>query len=263
MIMGQSSFDILNTPTDSRDAALGISLNPTVKATRILTDPEHRLTFNVWNWVADIQGIYIGLGMQNTHLSLQALHSGELEYRDEVPTVDPLSTFEYALFNIGVSHARQWNNIYLGLGGEIIYERTLNASSTGLSMNVDAAYDLNERLLLSGGLRHWGISGKLDEENTTLPAEAWIGLDAGMSKFSIFTEINSGSFPLAVGMSYPILEGFELSAGTQLEFSDPQIKIHPSTGFRLALTNFELGYTIYQLDHNLGPRHYFSLYWAY
>lgn len=263
MTMAQSSFDILNTPTDSRDAALGISLNPTIKATRLLTHPERKATLNVWNWVADIQGAYIGISLENTHFSVQALHSGELEYRNEIPSVDPLSTFEYTLFNVGASHARRWKDISLGLGAEIIYERTLNASATGLSMNFDAAYALTEALQVSGGLRHWGISGKLDKENTSLPAEEWVGLDANLGKISALGEINSGAFPIAVGLAYPLTPGFEIAGGLQLESSEPSMKIHPSTGFTIAWTNFELGYTIYQLDHNLGPRHYFSLYWTY
>ncbi|MEA3288196.1 MAG: hypothetical protein U9Q77_12590, partial [Candidatus Marinimicrobia bacterium] len=99
--LGQSGFDILNTPTDARDAALGISLNPTVKPTRILTHPEHIVTLNVWNWIADIQGAYLGIGLKNAFVNVQAMHSGELEYRNDIPTEDPLSTFEYTLINLG------------------------------------------------------------------------------------------------------------------------------------------------------------------
>jgi len=262
-IIAQSSFDILNTPSDSRDAALGISLNPTVKPTRLLTDPEHNVTLSVWNWVADIQGAYMGIALNKTHISVQALHSGELEYRNEVPTVEPLSTFEYALFNFGLSHAEQWNNIFIGLGAEIVYERTLNASATGLSMNLDAAYELNKNLLLSGGLRHWGVSGKLDQESTTLPTEAWFGLDAELGKLTVLTEVNSGSYPLAAGLAYPIIQGFMIAGGLQVETAEPAIQLHPSAGFTLAWTSFELGYTIYQFDHNLGPRHFITLYWNY
>jgi len=262
-VIGQSSFDILNTPTDSRDAALGINLNPTVKPTRLLTNPERTITLNVWNWVADVQGAYIGIARENTHFSVQALHSGELEYRNEIPTVEPLSTFEYTLFDLGISHARRWKQIAIGLGAELIYERTLNASSTGLSFNLDAAYKLNKVLMLSGGLRHFGISGELETEETALPTEVWLEMDAELSNFSALAEINSGSFPLALGLNYPIIRGFEIAAGVQLELSEFQTKIHPSSGFTLEWTNFELGYAIYQLDHNLGPRHFISLFWNY
>ncbi len=261
--LSQSSFDILNTPTDTRDAALGINLNPTVKPTRILTHPEHVVTLSVWNWVADIQGAYIGIGLNNVHVSIQALHSGELEYRNDIPSEDPISTFEYTLFNMGGAYAQQWKQFTLGLGTELVYERTLNASSTGLSFNLAAAYAINENFQLSGGFRHFGITGKLVEESTTLPTEVWAEVDADYGQLAILTEINTGSIPLAAGLSYSLLDNFELLGGIQIEPADPSINFHPSGGFTAAWTNFTLGYTIYQMDHNLGPRHFITLYWSY
>jgi len=263
--LGQSSFDILNAPTDARDAALGISLNPTVKPARLISNPEKIVTLSVWNWVADIQGAYIGISRENNHFSVQALHSGELEYRNELPSEEPISTFEYTLFNLGAAHAHQWDKVSLGLGAEIIYERTLNSSATGLSLNLASSYALSNNLLLGGGLRHWGVTGKLDTENTTLPSEAWLSLDMDISsKASTMLEVNTGSFPLAIGMIYPILDGFEIMAGLQVEaFSEPSTIVHPSAGFTADWSSFTLGYSIYQIDHNLGPRHFITLYWNY
>lgn len=261
--LGQSSFDILSTPTDTRDAALGISLNPTVKPTRILSHPDHVVTLSVWNWVADIQGAYMGIGLNNAHVSIQALHSGDLEYRNEIPTEDPISTFEYTLFNTGVAYAHQWQEIIFGLGTEVVYERTLNASATGLSFNLAAAYMINEKFQLSGGLRHFGVMGKLVDESSTLPSEVWTEFDADFGQLTVLTELNSGSIPLAAGLSYSLLDKFELLGGLQIEPADPSIKIHPSAGFTAAWTSFTLGYAIYQMDHNLGPRHFVTLYWSY
>ena len=263
LVTGQSSFDILNTPTDARDAALGISLNPTLKPTRILTHPEQDLTLSVWNWVADIQGAYIGLGLKNTYMNVQAMHSGELEFRKDIPSEDPLSTFEYTLFNLGGAHARQWQQFTLGLGAELVYERSLNASATGLSFNLAGAYQIGDYYLIGGGIRHLGITGKLDEESTSLPTETWAEFDADFDKFSVIAEVNNGSIPTAIGVTYPFLNTFELMAGIQVEATDPSTTIHPSAGFTAAWTGFTFGYTIYQMDHNLGPRHFITLYWNY
>ncbi|NQV14719.1 hypothetical protein HQ531_04610 [bacterium] len=261
--MAQSSFDILNTPTDTRDAALGISLNPIVKPTRILTHPEHQVTLSVWNWVEDIQGAYIGIDMKQAHFSVQAMHSGELELRNEIPSEDPISTFEYTLFNSGGAYAHQFKQFTLGLGAELIYERSLNTSATGLSLNLAAAYALNESIILSGGFRHFGVTGKLDEESTTLPSEIWGELDAEFGSLTLLTEVSNGSFPLASGLSYPLTEGFEFLGGLQIEMADPSVRIHPSAGFTSAWNSFSLGYGIYQIDHRLGLRHFVTLYWSY
>lgn len=263
VVLGQSGFDILNTPTDARDAALGINLNPTVKPTRILTHPEYNATLNVWNWVADIQGAYLGLGLKNAYINVQAMHSGELENRGNIPSEDPLSTFEYTLINLGGAHAHQWQRLTLGLGAELVYERSLNASATGLSVNLAGAYEISSRYLVSGGIRHFGITGKLDEESTSLPTELWTELDAEFEKFSVVAEVNNGSIPTALGVTFPFIDAFEIMAGLQVEATEPSISIHPSIGFTAAWTSFTFGYTIYQADHNLGPRHFVTLYWNY
>jgi len=52
-------------------------------------------------------------------------------------------------------------------------------------------------------------------------------------------------------------------AGLQIEAADPGLKLHPSAGFTAAWSSFTFGYAIYQMDHNLGPRHFITLYWDY
>lgn len=263
MLWAQSGFDILSTPTDARDASLGLTLNPTVKPTRILTHPESSVTLSVWNWVEDVQGAYMGVGLKNAHLSFQAMNSGELEYRNEIPTEEPLSTFQYNIFNTGGSYARQVGPLILGLGGEIVHERSLNAEATSFSMNIAAAYQLTEKLIFSGGLRHFGLSGKLDEVSTELPGEFWLEVDYTYKQLTAMAEINGGSFSNSLGVSYSLFDKFEIMGGLQVESADPDPKIHPSAGFTADWANFTLGYSIYQLSHALGARHFISLFWNY
>lgn len=260
---GQSGLDILSTPTDARDASLGMTLNPTVKPTRILTNPESVVTLSVWNWVSDIQGAYMGLAMNHAHLSFQATNSGELEYRNEVPTDEPLSTFQYNIFNTGGAYAGYFGPFILGIGGELVYERSLNANSTNLSLNIAGAFPVNETLIASAGVRHFGMGSNLDEESTQLPSELWLEIDAIINEVMVMAEFNNGSFPAALGLSYTLLDKFELMGGFQLEPADPDLRIHPSAGFTADWSNFTLGYSIYQLNHTLGARHFISLYWNY
>jgi|FLOH01.1.fsa_nt_gi hypothetical protein len=263
VLFGQSGFDILNIPTDARGAALGMSLSPTVKPTRILTHPEQSATLSVWNWVADVQGAYIGLGLKNVFLNFQAISSGELEYRKDVPSEEPLSTFQYPIYNTGGSYALELGDFILGLGGELVYERTLNASATGLSLNLATAYSLNQSLLLSAGLRHFGTTGKLVNESSTLPTELWLAVDADLNNLTLLAELNDGPIPAAIGASYSLLDKFEILGGLQVEAADSETRLHPSAGFTTVWTSFRIGYAIYQMDNNLGPRHYISLYWNY
>ena len=259
----QTGFDILSTPTDARDASLGLTLNPTVKPTRILTHPESTVTLSVWNWVADIQGAYMGIALNNAHLSFQALNSGELEYRNDIPTEDPLSTFQYNLFNTGGAYARELGPVILGFGGELVYERSLNASATSLSVHLAVAYPVSDHLFVSGGMRHFGISGELDAESTKLPSEMWLEVDADFGQFSLMTEVNNGSLPAAAGLTYSLLDKFQFMGGIQIEPADPDLRIHPSAGFTTDWSNFSLGYSIYQMNHTLGARHFISLFWNY
>ena len=263
IVMSQSGFDILSTPTDSRDAALGLNLNQTAKPTRILTHPQAVATLSVWNWVADVQGAYIGVALPNMHLSFQAMNSGEIEYRNDIPSEEPISTFQYNLFSTGGAYARQVGSLILGLGAELVYERTLNASAAGLSLNLATAYELNQNFLLSGGFRHLGVMGDLDEESTELPSEIWMAVDATFSDLSVLAEINNGPIPNALGISYSILNNFELMGGLQVEASEPDMRVLPSAGFSAAWSSFTLGYSIYHINHNLGPRHFISLFWSY
>ncbi|MBT3253396.1 MAG: hypothetical protein HN995_13945 [Candidatus Marinimicrobia bacterium] len=259
----QTGFDILSTPTDARDASLGLTLNPTVKPTRILTHPETTVTLSVWNWVADIQGAYMGIALNNVHLSFQAMNSGELEHRNDIPTEEPLSTFQYNLFNTGGAYARELGPVIVGFGGELIYERSLNASATSLALNLATAYSVNDHLQMSGGLRHFGVSGELDSESTKLPTEMWFEVDADFGQLSLMTEINNGSLPLAVGVSYSLMGKFAFMGGIQIEPADPDLRMYPSAGFTADWSNFVLGYSIYQINHTLGTRHFISLFWNY
>ncbi len=263
LLWSQSSLDILSSPMDNRDAAMGINLSPIVKPTRILTHPGQTATLNVWNWVADIQGATIGLGLDNTYLSVQAMHSGEIEIRNDIPTEEPLSTFEYTLFDFSAAHAHQWQKLTLGLGAELVYERTLNASATGLAFNAAAAYRVSSQYQVATGLRHFGVMGKLDEESTELPTELWLEIEVQLKNFLLLAELNSGSIPISLGFSYAPLKRFEFMTGVQIESTDPSVTVHPSAGFTTAWTNFTLGYSIYQMDHTLGPRQYITLYWDY
>jgi len=263
MALGQSGFDILSTPTDSRDASLGLTLNPTVKPTRILTHPESSVTLSVWNWVADVQGAYMGIALNNAHLSFQAMNSGDLEYRNDIPTEEPLSTFQYNIFNAGGSYAKAFGSFILGLGTELIHERSLNANATSLSLNMAAAYPMSESLIASGGVRHFGISNELDEESTQLPSEMWLEVDATLGQLSVMGEVSDGAFPTALGLSYTLMDKFELMGGIQLESADPDMRVHPSAGFTADWSNFTLGYSIYQMNHTLGARHFISLFWNY
>lgn len=263
MICGQTGLDILTTPTDARDASLGLTLNPTVKPTRNLTNPETVVTLSVWNWVADIQGAYMGVAFDQAHLSFQALNSGELEYRDERPSDTPLSTFEYNIFNSGGSYAWQLGSLILGVGGELIYERSLNASATSFSLNLAAASSWGDHLLLSGGIRHTGIGGALGEESSLLPSEIWVQGDASFKEVKLLTEVNTGSFPLAMGAAYTLFGSFEMLGGLQVETAENETLFHPSAGFTALYSNFTLGYSMYQINHALGARHFITLFWNY
>jgi len=90
-----------------------------------------------------------------------------------------------------------------------------------------------------------------------------VEVDAQFNQLSVLAELNSGSFPNAVGLSYSLLDKFEIMGGFQVEAADPDVRIHPSAGFTADWSNFTLGYSIYQLNHTLGARHFISLFWNY
>ena len=262
-LLGQSSYDILGVPASGKDAALGINHNPIARPVSLSYLEDQQVTLSAWSWIADIQGAYLGIDLDRTHMSVRSVNFGEFEYRDDIPTEAPISTFGYSLFSLGTAYAHDLEKFTLGISGELVYERTLNASSTGLSINMAAAYPLHDQLLLSTGLRHLGTSTELDSVATTLPAELWLGADYSADDWLILAELSSGSYPVAVGASYTFAGILDVMGGMQIEFADPSLRLHPSMGFSASWANFTLGYTNYQMSHRLGPRHYLSLYWSY
>ena len=262
-LLGQSSLDILNAPNNAQAAGLGITNNPIIKPTRSLTHPEKQVDLSVWNWVADIQGGIMGLALENSYVGFRTMQIGNIEYRGDIPTEEPLSTFGYSLLNIGASHARNLGQIKVGAGIEYLYERTLNASANGLSFNLAAAYPLSDSLRLSAGVSHLGFAEKLENESTTFPTELWVEVDWKLSRVELLAEVTTGDVPLTLGAIIPVLESFEFLGGVQIESSNSDISVHPSVGFASDWDNFRLGYSLYQFTHALGPRHFISLYWKY
>jgi hypothetical protein len=263
LLFGQSSYDILSVPTDARDAALGINLNPTIRPTELLTHDGRQVTLSGWSWIADIQSMYLGIELPTSYLSIRSVDFGELEYRGETPSEKPISTFGYSLYTLSGAHAFEINTFQIGIAAEFLYERTLNNSATGISVNLAAAFPIREDLKISMGWRHLGGVGELKKESTTLPTELWLAADLNLARLQIFTETNTGAYPFALGAAYNIAHIFNLMSGLQVEPSNSNIRVHPSIGFSLAWGNFTLGYTNYQLSHVLGSRHFLSLYWSY
>ena len=263
MLFGQSSYDILNLPTDARGAAMGVNLSPLVRPSQVLADDPKQITLSGWNWVADIQGAYLGADLNRSHVSVLAVNFGEFEARNDIPTEDPISTFGYSLFSVGGAYAIEMNQFTLGLGAELIYERTLNASSTGMALSLAASYPVNSDLEISSGVRRLGNGGELDSAQTELPSELWAAVDFTLNDLTILTELNTGSYPLAVGVSYRIADIIEVLGGMQIELAEPSMRIHPSLGLSVSRENFTVAYTNYQMSHRLGSRHFLSLYWRY
>ncbi len=262
-IWSQSSLDILNAPNNAQAAALGITNNPIIKPTRILTHPARQLDLSVWNWVADIQGGIIGLELDNSYFGFRTMQIGNIEYRGDIPTEDPLSTFGYALFNTGASYSQAIGSVIVGAGVEYLYERTLNASANGLSLNMAAAFNYSESILFSAGISHLGTSQELEEERTSFPTELWLEMEWKLPKIKLQTEFTSGEVPLTMAATYPVLDLLEILSSVQIASAGEDISILPSAGFVANWDNFKLGYSLYQLTHTLGPRHFISIYWNY
>lgn len=260
LVIGQSGWDVLTIPTDSRDAALGMNMNALVRPAELASDTQSEITLSGWNWIDDIQSAHLGVELERSYFSVTAVNFGEIEYRNDVPSEEPISTFSYSIFALGGAYALEWNQIMLGAAAEFLYERTLDTSSTGLSVNLSGAYPLSDQIKVSGGLRHLGY---LSSESADLPSEAWLGADMRMNSLGVNAEFNTGSFPFALGASYEFAGVFDVIGGVQMENADPSIRIHPSIGFTASWTNFSLGYTNYQMCHRLGSRHFLSLYWSY
>ena len=262
-ISAQSSFDVLNLPASSTDAGLGLNHSPMLKPSRILTNPDELATLTVWNWVADIQGANVAIQLPQYYTQLQVVNYGELEYREDIPTSDPLSTFSYVVYNLGLATARPMGKLTLGLGLDLLMERSLNAKSSALGLNADLAYPMSSTSLVRVGLSHLGGGSKLDTESTELPSEMWLEYEYQNGPLAAGVELSSGDYIFSTGARYRLLERFEFMAGLQLETFENTLEIHPSSGITASWSNFNLGYSLYHLAHNLGPRNYITLYWSF
>jgi len=263
-ILGQGGLDILAQPRHAASAAMGLNSDP-IRQPHYLAaqNNEPIAVLNMWSWVADVSGLGLNIESGSWAAGIHVYRAGELEVRDEIPIRDPVSRFDYSLVSSGLGYGRSLDDLEIGVGLELIRERSLNASAWGVVLNTSASYPLIAGLQTSAGIRHLGGMQDLNTEASDLPTELWLRVNKNLDQLDLNLELNSGPAPVHMAGSYQLIRTIQLLAGLQLETGSEGLDLHPSTGLLINRHEFSLGFALSDLAHPLGMRQHYSLYWNF
>ncbi len=253
----QSGWDYLTLPLTAGNAGLGQTLDAANRPTLTPLRKEYQLQMTLWQWTAGIQGVnlYVPVGRWGVHF--RSLTSGELEYRNEIPTREPLSTFSYNYNALGVSRAFTLGKWQWGISAALLWEQTLDASAWGMSLGAEGSHKLgNWQMAL--GFRNLGRLTALSSEASTLPTEAYLHLSRSVLGLDWEAELRSSRIPLAMGTVWHHRTGLALTAGVQLVKESNQTTTYFQTALTFQRPHWSLGYGLYQLNHPVQARRYLS-----
>lgn len=262
-LLAQGGLDILNQPQNALSAGLGLNLDP-LRQPHLLA-AEKRLpqaTLGTWSRADQVSGADVNLEGTSMAAGLRVISVTDIEVRENRPTLDPISTFDYSLITANAAYGHQFGALQAGVGFQVLRERSLGASALGFALHVSAEYPLLSGWTTAAGIRNLGIMGKLENEASEIPAEAWLRIARQVGKLHLQSELNSGPVPLHLGTDFELARTIHLLGGLQLETAE-ELALRPSAGLVVSLQQFRLGFALSDLAHPLGMRQHYTLFWNF
>lgn len=263
-LFGQGGLDVLGQARSAPDAALGLTQD-VLRQPHLLNAEggQSETILSAWSWIADIGGLDLVARNNNTALAIDVLRVGDLEYRGETPSSEPISNFQYSLVELSAAYGKEFGKLSSGVGVSLIRERSLNSSALGAALHFSVEYPLLQGFNSSAGIRHLGRMQNLNNESSKLPTEVWASLSRSFNQSRVVIELNTGPTPIQIGASYDLIRTLRLMGGVQVENSDDGAQLHPSVGFLLTAQQFKLGFALSDLLHDVGMRQHYTLYWDF
>ena len=204
----------------------------------------------------------------NIGLGATVFNAGQLEYRDDHPSEEPLGTFtplDYTLY-LNLSRALP-GNVTLGATGRYYYQRILDQTASGWGADLGLAAEPVKNLRIAGALMDFGTSPEFGYANYSLPTRAAVGasyaLPLGRSQLSFAADGGYSFFD----------RRFSLNAGTEAVFGslvslragykvlDQTAGLTLGVGFRVKAIRIDYAFGAYDLS--LGATHRFSVGFGY
>ena len=230
---------------------------------------EMNIMFSNQEWLAGSNNQYLGLSIPtskfNLGLTIALSGVGDIERRDERPTVEPLGYFSSNSLAMAFSAATNLNgNLKIGVTAKFLYEKIHIYSANGFALDLGLIKTLNFLNLKSAlVLKDIGSMTTLNNESTALPTRITGGLSGGFDKGASHTfnwaidvgkYLDSGSF-VRLGGELVLNDRLSLRSGYRRN-SENSSGITAGIGIRLNRYSFDYAYLPF--DFNLGDTHQIS-----
>lgn len=193
-----------------------------------------------------------------------AFNAGQLEYRDDYPTDDPIGYFTPIDYSLYLSLTRALDSrVSLGVNGRYYYERIADYSARGFGTDVGLAFKPLDGMKLGFAVLDLGSSMAFIHEDFSLPLRTVAGISytrlLGKSQVSASADAGYRVFsqePLAnAGIEFVLNKTLALRAGYQ--FLDQNAGL--TAGLGLKIKGFRLEYSFAAHDLALGATQQFAL----
>lgn len=189
--VGSTGMAFLKLGTDARSSAMADATTGSASGASastqnpagliVVPDPSKSLdlAFTHREWIQDTRMEYLAVrigidSLQSLGLSLSTVSTADIEIRTRPGP--PEGTFSARNASVGLSYARGFGDLALGITAKILYEKILVDDATGFAVDLGARWQSPlPPLVVGAAVQHLGSMGKLREEGTTLPATLRIG----------------------------------------------------------------------------------------
>ena len=266
--VGTTGMAFLKLGTDARSAALSDATTAIASGASAATqnpaglifvpspDKSFDVLFTHREWIQDTRieylAVRIGLdSLQSLGVSLSSLATDDIEIRTRPGPAE--GTFSARNASIGLSYARGFGDLALGVTAKVLYEKLLVDDATGFAVDLGGRWQAPlPNLVVGAALQHLGSMGKMRQESTTLPATLRIG-----PAYTLGWESPRMDLLMAGDVSYVFKEGEPYaSLGAELTY-DRMVAARAGYQFgsegRGFAAGFGVRYSLFQLDYAYAP----------
>ncbi len=270
----------LKIPVAAREAALagsgtaaatgpqGLSYNPAITAR--LSRFSAQVGYTKWLLDTQMQSLFISRELRpfSLGIGLAIFSGGKVEYREEIPTEEPVATFSpldlTAYLNIARSLA-SW--VDAGISVRFFYSKLLNSELSGWGGDIGARFHPLNNLQLGVAVTDFGQTLFYEQEVFWLPSRlrTGIGYTVPFGKNTLLVVTDASWF--FYSKKFALQSGIEFTLGKFLSFRagyDPFNTVnHFNFGLGLTTSKLRLDYAFSPLGLNIGTAHRLGIGFGY
>lgn len=268
-------FSSLKLGADARSGALGMAFtavsddgsggywNPAGLTSLVRKD----FIFSIHRWIGGVRSEFLGFGWGDKKggIGIHVLYMevGGIEHR-VVPTPVPLATFSNHELIVGFSYARTLKErISVGFTLKVLYEKIFVEEAWGMAADLGILWRVWEGGLRVGGVvQNLGTTGRLRDENVTLPLTGRLGVAQMVKIFGgrwvfIVDGVKERDFPFHLhgGVEYGWRNVVFLRCGYQTGYETRDL----TGGVGVVWRGYRLDYSYMPLHAGLGDSHRLSV----